>query len=416
MKKARRRDETTVLVFHTSFRSSWNEMQDGIYRYAQTQGWTIFVAEHEMERKAIEELLAFWRPDGILVEGAMDEGGVLLSDVFGETPVVYLACDSRRLAKDALRVSHDSVSLGRTAAREFLSQGLTSFAFFGFDNIFWSEERGRSFREALGLAGRDAQTFVRPFWKSDRVARTEDFARAFGDWLKALPKPCGLLAANDQLATEAISTCHVVGVTVPDDVLVLGIDNDESLCEHTQPTLSSIRPNFTEAGLLAASLLDARLAAREAYAGARHRFFAADSIVRRQSTRRLPRANAAVSKAMEIVRLRACGGLKPRDVFAELGVSRRIAEMRFRELTGHSVQEEINRVRLARVKELLARPGVPVESIASRCGWKSTAQLRVLFKSVEGLSLRQWRQRFQEAEAIAKPSAGASETRPSVQR
>lgn len=113
--------------------------------------------------------------------------------------------------------------------------------------------------------------------------------------------------------------------------------------------------------------------------------------MRRQSTRRLPRANAVVLKAVEIVRLRACDGLKPRDVFAELGCSRRLAELRFRELTGRSVQEEILHVRLERVKELLARPGVPLESIAVRFGWKSSAQLRVFFKSVEGQSLRAWR-------------------------
>lgn len=389
MKRPRRRDGTTVLVFHTSFRSSWNEMQDGFFRYAQAQGWTTFVAEHELERKAIEELLSFWRPDGVIVEGAMDEKGVLLSDVFGSIPVVYLVCDQVRLARDALRVSHDSVSLGRVAAREFLSLGVASFAFFGFANIFWSEERERSFREAVRLAGRDVRAFARPFWKTDRVAQTEDSARAFGDWLKALPKPCGLLAANDQLATEAIGTCRALGVAVPDDVLILGIDNDESLCEHVTPTLSSIRPNFTEAGQLAADLLAARLAAR----GGREsqRFFAADGIVRRQSTRRLPRANADVSRAMEIVRLRACDGLRPRDVFAELGISRRLAELRFRELVGHSVQDEILRVRLARVKALLARPNVPLESIAAQCGWKSTAQLRVFFKATEGQSLRQWR-------------------------
>lgn len=390
-RKTQRRKETTVLVFHTSFRSSWNEMQDGLYRYAQAHGWTIFIVEHELERKAIEDLLAFWQPDGIIVEGAMDEKGVLLSDVFGARPVVYLVCDQMRLAKDALRIGHDSVSLGRTAARELLPLGLASFAFFGFAHIFWSEERERCFREALQLSGRDAQTFARPFWESDRAAQTEDFVQAFGDWLKALPKPCGLLAANDLLATEAIRTCQALGVAVPDDVLILGIDNDEPLCEHVTPTLSSIRPNFTAAGEQAAALLDECLSARGAFRGEAQRFFAANGIVRRQSTCRLPRANAAVSQALEIIRLRACDGLKPRDVFAELSVSRRLAELRFRELVGHSVQEEINRVRLSRVKELLVCPDVPLESIAARCGWKSAAQLRVYFKAVEGHSLRQGR-------------------------
>lgn len=381
----------TVLVFHTSFRSSWNEMQDGIYRYARAHGWNIFVAEHKMDRDAVADLLAFWRPDGVIVEGAMDEAGVFLSDVFGDVPVVYLVCDRRHLPPDALCVSHDVQAFGRIAAREFLSLGLASFAFFGFAGLFWSAERAARFREILRLAGREVALFERPFLEHDWRDLSTGFTQAFGNWLKALPKPCGLLAANDQLGTEVISTCRALGLAVPDDVLVLGIDNDETLCEHVSPTLSSIRPNFEEAGFQAASLLGARRAAGGVFAGDRHRLFAADGLVRRQSTRRLPRANAVVSKALELVRLRACSGLRPRDVVAELGCSRRTAELRFRELAGHSIQEEILLTRLARVKQLLSREDVPVETIARRCGWKSTARLRVFFKAAEGVSMRQWR-------------------------
>lgn len=368
-------------------------MQDGIYRYARAHGWNVFVAEHKMDREAVADLLAFWRPDGVIVEGAMDEAGVFLSDVFGDVPVVYLVCDRRHLPPEALCVSHDSRSLGRVAAREFLSLGLASFAFFGFAGLFWSAERAARFREILRLAGQELALFERPFLEQDWRDLSTGFTQSFGAWLKSLPKPCGLLAANDQLGTEAISTCHALGFAVPDDVLVLGIDNDESLCEHVSPTLSSIRPNFEEAGFQAASLLDARRMAGGAFAGDRQRFFAADGLVRRQSTRRLPRANAVVSKALELVRLRACSGLRPRDVFAELGCSRRTAELRFRELAGHSVQEEILLTRLARVKQLLSREDVPVETIARRCGWKSTAQLRVFFKATEGVSMRQWRRK-----------------------
>lgn len=381
----------TVLVFHTSFRSSWNEMQDGIYRYARAHGWNVFVAEHKMDREAVADVLAFWRPDGVIVEGAMDEAGVFLPDVFGDVPVVYLVCDHRHLSSEALCVNHDSRSFGRVAAREFLSMGLASFAFFGFAGLFWSAERAARFREVLRLAGRELALFERPFLEHDWRDLSTGFTQSFGAWLKSLPKPCGLLAANDQLGAETISTCRALGLAVPDDVLVLGIDNDESLCEHVSPTLSSIRPNFEEAGFQAASLLDARRTAGGAFAGDRQRFFAADGLVRRQSTRRLPRANAVVSKALELVRLRACSGLRPRDVFAELGCSRRTAELRFRELAGHSIQEEILLTRLARVKQLLSREDVPVETIARRCGWKSTAQLRVFFKATEGVSMRQWR-------------------------
>ena len=113
--------DVTVLVFHSSVRSSWNETLAGIYRFARPQGWNVQVIEHEPDRTSIAELMDFWRPSGVIVEGGMDEKGVFLSDVFGTVPVVYLACDSSRLPAGALRVNHDSSSLGRVAAREFLS-------------------------------------------------------------------------------------------------------------------------------------------------------------------------------------------------------------------------------------------------------------------------------------------------------
>lgn len=144
--------EVTVLVFHTSFRSSWNEMQDGVYRYARAHGWNIFVAEHEMDREAVADLLAFWRPDGVIVEGAMDEKGVFLSGVFGDLPVAYVVCDRRHLPPDALSVSHDLRAFGRVAAREFLSMRLTSFAFFGFAGLFWSA-RGAHATEGVDANG-----------------------------------------------------------------------------------------------------------------------------------------------------------------------------------------------------------------------------------------------------------------------
>ena len=389
--------ETTVLVFHTSVRSSWNETLAGLYRFARPRNWNVQVIEHEPDRKSIENLLDFWRPSGVIVEGGMDEKGVLLSDVFGDVPVVYLACNQNLLPRAALRVSHDSVSLGRTAVHEFLSLGLVNFAFFGFSGLFWSEDRLRCYQEALQLNGRTAEVFRRHFFESGRCELEKGSRKALTGWLKSLPKPCGLLAANDLLATEVISVARSVGIKIPDQLSVLGIDNDELACENATPTLSSIRPNFEEAGFLCAQLLDARLSAHGAFKGSPHRTFSAAGIMRRQSTRRLPRANADVSKAIEIIRLRACSGLKPRDVFPDLGCSRRLAEVRFRELTGHTVWEEIAAVRLAKVKELLARADIPLETIASQCGWQSTARLRVFFHEMEGVSMREWRKnRFAE--------------------
>lgn len=387
----KKKNEVNVLVFHTSVRSSWRDTLSGIYRYARPHGWRLQVIEHEPDRKSIRELLKFWHPDGVIAEGGMDEKGALRPDTFGKLPVVFLVCNPKNLKKSSIRVNHDSASLGRVAAKEFLTLGMASYAFFGFTELFWSDERGRGFCEALALNGRKAEVFTRLFPESGKQSREKGFRDRFSAWLKTLPKPCGLFAANDLLGEEALNVCRLTDIKVPAEISVLGVDNDELACENTVPTLSSIRPNFEEAGYLCASLLGERFTPEKGVAGEPYRLFSADNIVRRQSTRRLPRANAAVSKALEIIRLKACSGLRPKDVFVELDCSRRLAELRFRELTGHSVRDEIASLRLARVKELLTLKDVPIESIAARCGWKSTAQLRVLFRSAEGVSLHEWR-------------------------
>ena len=207
--------EKVVLVFHSSARSSWSEALSGIYRYARSKGWNIQVIEHEPNRKSIAELLAFWQPAGVIVEGGVDEKGVFLSDVFDRVPTVYLACDQRQLQKNALHVNHDSESIGRLAAREFLSLGLGSFAYFGFTGMFWSEERGRCFGEALRLNGHEAQTFTRRFFESGEGTAEKGFRALFAAWLKKLPKPCGLFAANDLLAVEALNVRRAASRVLP---------------------------------------------------------------------------------------------------------------------------------------------------------------------------------------------------------
>jgi len=395
-----RSGEMTVLVFHSSVRSSWNEIAEGIYRFARPRRWNVQIIEHVPNRKSIKELLCFWKPAGVIVEGGMDVGHVFLSDVFGGLPVVYLSCARTLLPPRALCVNHDSESLGQLAAREFLSLRLSSYAYFGFTDIFWSDERAQAFEAALRLNGQPMAMFTRRFFEAEGRSAEKGFQRAFAQWLGRLPKPVGVFAANDLLGVEVLNVCHAVGLKVPEEVAVLGIDNDEIACENASPTLSSIRPNFEASGRLAAELLAESLARGHRFAGDPTRAFAAAGIVRRQSTRRLPRVNAEVSKAMEIIRCRACDGLKPRDVFAELGCSRRLAELRFRELTGHGVQDEINAVRLARVRELLAREDVAIDTIAAQCGWKSQGFLRSVFRAAEGMSLRAYRRALRDPSEI----------------
>ncbi|MBQ6926163.1 MAG: substrate-binding domain-containing protein [Kiritimatiellae bacterium] len=383
--------EKVVLVFHSSNRSAWHEMFAGITRAAAAQGWRLQTIDHDTDPKDVVELVDFWHPTGIIAECSVDEKGVFSPEVFGKVPVVYVVSDARRLDAKALRVNHDSAEFGRLAARELLSDDTRGFGYFGFKGLFWSAERGRHFEEALRLNGRGCAHFERPLNNVAPRDRDDDYRPRFIKWLRELPKPCGLLAANDMLALEAINNCAAAGLTVPDDVSVLGIDNDEVACENAQPALSSIRPDFFEAGRLAVELLAERLRRKGAFKGERLRLFPAAFVVHRASTLRLKRADASVSKAVEFIRRHACEGVQPKDVLAELDEPRRTVELHFRQLRGRSLLEEILAVRLDRVKELLADADVPINAIARKCGWRSSARLRVFFHKAEGVSMRAWR-------------------------
>ena len=197
--------EKVVLVFHSSNRSSWHEMLDGISRAATAEGWRLQTIDHVVDARGVAELVDFWRPAGIIAECGVDEKGIFSPKAFGKTPTVYLVCDSRRLDGAALRVNHDSAVFGRLAARELLSEGVRGFGFFGFKGLFWSEERGRRFDEALRLNGYVCSHFERPLNEVASRHGADDYRRRFIGWLKGLPRPCGLLAANDMLAIKAIN-------------------------------------------------------------------------------------------------------------------------------------------------------------------------------------------------------------------
>lgn len=193
------------------------------------------------------------------------------------------------------------------------------------------------------------------------------------------------------LAAEALNICSELNVSVPGEMAILGIDDDEAVCENATVSLSSIRPNFEEAGRVAADFLEARMEAGGRFKGPFQRYFAASGVVRRASTRRLAYNDATVLKALEVIRRRACKGLKPKDVVSEMPESRRTIEYRFRKLRGRSIMDEILSVRLERAKQLLVRRDMPIEAIAEACGWKSTARLRTFFREVEGVSTSEWR-------------------------
>ena len=365
----------------------WRQRLRGGYRYAKKVGWHVQVIEYGRTALAAQKAIRFWRPDGCIVEGGYTELPGFHQKNFTGVPTVYCDANVGRMGGPFNGVVHDSVQTAMLAVRELMSLGFDDYAFVGhIQPREWSDRR----RDAMARMIRQQRKRFHEF-SSGRPGDMESFFGRIRPWLRKLPKPCAILGANDTTADLVLQACRMEFIKVPDDIAVIGIDNDELLCEHASPTLTSVVPDFEQSGYAAARLLDGLL--RNPTAPARLVRFGAAHVVRRNSTVKFRRRDEAVLKAVEYVRLHACAKLSAADACALIGGSRRQAEYRFAKLVGVSIGEQIRSVRIARAKELLLRRGISIESIYVECGYESASSLRRAFKKATGLSLRDWRNR-----------------------
>ena len=373
-----------VLFFQYPWRL-WRERLAGVYRYAKKAGWQVSVAEYGRNFESIAAALKFWRPDGLIVEGGYTELADFRQSDFRGYPTVF--CDARatRMRRPYSGVAHDSSVTAMLAAKELIALGFSDYAFVGnLQPRDWSDHRRNVFAKAVAVAGGRLNVF-----ESSAVQDLDAFRDRLSPWLSALPRPCGLLAANDATADIVLRQLRNRRIKVPEDIAVVGIDNDTLICENTTPTLTSVAPDFERSGYLAAEMLDARMNDRSVKDELRT--FTALQVVHRGSTRILKRKDDAIKKALEFIREKAAEGVSPRDVIERIGGSRRQTEYRFRDFVGKSIGEEILAVRLETAKKLLADPSIPIGAVAERCGYSDDSLLRRAFKSATGLSLSEYR-------------------------
>ena len=373
-----------ILFFQYPWRL-WRDRLAGVYRYARKAGWQVSVAEYGRNFESIPAALRFWRPDGLIVEGGYTELADFRQSDFKGYPVVF--CDARasRMRRPYFGVVHDSSETAMLAAKELLSLGFPGYAFVGnLQPRDWSDCRRQVFAKVVKAAGKRLDVF-----QPDAEDGFDAFREKLRCWLASLAHPCGILAANDATADVVLHVLRNMRVKVPEEIAVMGIDNDPLICENTTPTLTSVAPDFEKSGYLAAEMLDARMKGKDI--GDEIRMFTALQVIHRGSTRVLKRRDDAIKKALEFIRERVSDGISPRDVVMQIGGSRRQAEYRFREFVGKSIGEEINVVRLEAAKKLLSDPSVPIGSVAAHCGYGDDSSLRRAFKSATGMSLSEYR-------------------------
>ena len=375
----------TVLYVNGTEKFQDRQRLAGVAEYAQQHGWNLQSVEPLQSPRQAKELIRIWNPDGFIVcrGAALNQ---LPAKCFGNAPVLF--SHNPGSDKDAREncIFNDPVATVEMAARELLSLNLNASAFVGWNKpTGWSVQRKLAFNSIMEMHGRQAHVFE----PSERKCPPNTLSSKLAEWLSTLPRPLGVLGANDQIAHQIAKACHLAHLDVPDDVAVIGIDNDEELCESAQPSISSIDVGFAASGLIAAAELDRLMSSPEI--APIHVKFPPLCLVRRKSTRRFKRIDREVSRAVERIRREACSGISARDITDDFDCSRRMAEIRFRNAIGHSILQEIRQVRLEAAKRLLRNPRLGMDFIASSCGYGSSSAFSIFFRAETGQSPSSWR-------------------------
>ena len=386
----------TIFFLQSSNRPSNLAELDGVLHAAKSFGWNVrtlafFMAspshlqrDHLAEFKEnLRKMREFWSPSGIIVENGAAPT-VFRKDEFG-LPTVFLDRDPSTIGRGAVCIYSDAKSIGQLAARELLPLNARSYAYVPFtDKRRWSVEREREFSAALKLNRVRCHVFRPGPSTSDAV-----YLRKLDQWIRDLPKPVAIFAANDYIGELVIGSAQKNGLSVPADVAVMGVDNDENICLRATPTLSSIKPDHERAGYLAAALLHEFI--RHPHRPPASQMFGALAVFHRSSTRTLRRHDTRTVKIVEIIRKRASTGITVKQIAKDFGVSRRLIEMRFREATGHSIRDEIQSIRLECAKMLLSQGKARLSAIATASGYPSVQAFRKTFTSATGKSPLAWR-------------------------
>ena len=378
--------EKSVLYLQYAPSESARRKLQGVQKYAGKHGWSVTVIEECRRIPDISRILTLWRPNGCIAD-CSGISKAFSPRAFGKTPVVFLnrATDDPR--DHVTSVYHNQRQSALAASKEIIRLGRSHFAFVSLiGNTTWSNMRRDVFAKILAMHGMVPEVFTANIMKAAALARIQRDLRSF---LSDLPKPSGIFAVNDITAREVISAANRLGISIPDDLAIVSIDNHESIAPHVTPSLSSVEINFTEAGFLAAQLLDRKMS--ESGIRLKSIFFGPLRVVRRASTTPLRRRDRCVEEARERIIRDATTGLTAADVVKMFPCSRRMAEIRFRNATGTSIGDAIHDAMFESVLLLLRRNDIQLEAIADLTGWKSPAVLRQYFKRRTGLSMRDWR-------------------------
>ena len=366
----------------------------GIVRYSRLHGpWSLYVAPGHLEQ-ALPKAKS-WSGTGIIARMRSLEMAKQIRAT--GLPFVASSLDEFRPPRPGDKfgeIRTNSTAIARMAAAHLMDRNLRHFAFCGFHGCAWSSCREEVFSQCLSEQRYECHThrielgnwMHLPNWIED----WEHEQRILLDWLKSLPTPVGLMACNDICGREVLQACAAAGLRVPDDVAVVGVDNDEMMCELSTPPLSSIALDVEKAGYEAARLLDSLMSGH--WAGDRVVQVEPVYVVTRQSSDVMALADPSVASALRFIKDHAAQPIDVSHVIEHAGVSRRTLERRFARVLDRSISSAITQCRLERAKRLLLETDLPSGRVATGAGFGTIKTFNRVFRRAAGVSPQRFRQ------------------------
>jgi LacI family transcriptional regulator len=390
-------------------------MLEGIVRYARTHGpWIFYLAGEEpglplpefeavsgapvktfqvsaRQRVHLPDLRG-WGVTGII--GRLQNRQIARLALNSGAPVIGMELSNEQLAAgqqsaSLSEIKTDSYGAGRLAAEHLLERGFKNFGYCGYEGRGWSQCRQCGFTDRISEAGFTCHVYQTPIQKSTLLWQRE--RPDVLSWLGSLPKRVGVMACNDIRGRQLLEATMLGEMLVPDDVAVVGVDDDQLLCELSAPPLSSVKLDSEIGGYHAAELLDGLMSGR--VRKPQQLVIEARCVVSRRSTDVIAVEDTDVATALRFIRERARKPIGVKDVVKHVLISRRGLEIRFQRTLGRSIREEIQRVKLDLTKQLLLETTMPVAKIADTVGFGSVSYMSKVFRTATGETLTQYRRR-----------------------
>ncbi|MGB7158294.1 MAG: XylR family transcriptional regulator [Tepidisphaeraceae bacterium] len=373
---APRKQQPRIALF---LRESKKSILLGIAKYVREFGpWRLFLqpTEHDV---SMPQWLARWEGDGIIGR-ITDPAAAKLVKSTG-LPLVDVLGVVRR--PDIPLVHSDDAAVGRMAAEHLLERGFRHFGCYGPPDAIWMQQRRAAFEQTVAQAGGDCLHYEK-HWIVAGPTGWDSAEEQLASWLSALPKPAGVMTANDQLGQRLLSAARRAGIHVPEELAVVGVDDDRATCEVCDPPLSSIQVDSEQQGYKAAELLDALMNGEPP--PPEPVLVQPTGVHIRQSSNILAIDDPYIADAVRFIREYACEGIGVEDVLREVPLSRSVLQRRFRRLFAQTANSMIVEMRLRRAQQLLIETDFSIGRIAEMAGFRYQRYLGAIFRKKLGVT------------------------------